>query len=137
MNHSIMASLLMSLGCMLAFATPSLAMAEERDRHQSQRHQQQSTHARGNDHGVRQNHRRSTPHSRHEAIKRRHLQMFNGSRSVERRRHSGSIHHQPRNHQPYRSHAPRYPHGIQRSYQGRHPHGGASIGLPSIRIKIH
>lgn len=115
------------LGLTLMLATPTLVAADDRHRAQGQ-------------HGE----RHSTPHSRHEAIKRRHLRMFDEPR-VERH-HSRYVirRHVPkrRYYQHGRLEHDRYrPYYYQNHDSGRHGirryHNGVSIGIPAIRININ
>ncbi|WP_324691187.1 hypothetical protein U0O11_01195 [Cobetia sp. D5] len=122
---SLLPSLL--LGLTLMFATPTLVAADDRHRAQGQ-------------HGE----RHSTPQSRHEAIKRRHLRMFDEPR-VERHHSRHDIRrHVPkrRYHQHGRLEHDRYrPYYYQNHDSGRHGisryHNGVSIGIPAIRININ
>lgn len=127
--NTALASLLPSLllGLTLMLATPTLVAADDRHRAHGQHSE-----------------RHSTPQSRHEAIKRRHLRMFDKPR-VERqhyrpdiRRHvpkrryyqHGRLEHDRYRPYHYRSHDS-VRHGIRRY------HDGVSIGLPAIRININ
>ena len=130
--NTALASLLPSLllGLTLMLATPTLVAADDRHRAQGQ-------------HGE----RHSTPQSRHEAIKRRHLRMFDEPR-VERHHSRQHSRHDIRRHVPkrrYHQHGrlehDRYrPYYYQNHDSGRHGirryHNGVSIGIPAIRINI-
>lgn len=127
MHTTILAPLLLGLGLMLAVAAP--AAADDRQRH--------GNHARGNDHSV----RHSTPSSRHEAIKRRHLRMFDKPRVVERR-YSERRDYEHDRYQPrpryYESRHGYAPHRYEyRGYQQRRHQSGVVIGTPAIRININ
>lgn len=135
--HSPLPSLLASLllGLTLMLATPTLVVADDRHRAQGQHSE-----------------RHSTPQSRHEAIKRRHLRMFDEPR-VER--HHSRQHSRQHFRQDIRRHVPKrrvYQHGrhehdryrpyyYQNHDSGRHGirryHDGVSIGIPAIRININ
>ena len=112
-------------------ATPTLVAADDRHRAQGQHSE-----------------RHSTPQSRHEAIKRRHLRMFDEPR-VERHHSRQHSRHDIRRHVPkrrYHQHGrlehDRYrPYYYQNHDSGRHGirryHNGVSIGIPAIRININ
>ncbi|WP_404983438.1 hypothetical protein [Cobetia marina] len=127
--HTItMAPVLLGLGLMLSLAIPGVVAADDRHRSQGQQH-----------HGRQTIERHSTPQSRHEAIKRRHLRMFDEPR-VERH-HSR---HDPRHRIPqrrYYQHERYAPHQYRQYDSRRHDlrrrHDGVSIGFPAIRINIH
>jgi len=126
---SLLPSLLLGLTLMLA--TPTLVAADDRHRAQGQHSE-----------------RHSTPQSRHEAIKRRHLRMFDEPR-VERHHSRHHSRHDIRRHVPkrrYHQHGrlehDRYrPYYYQNHDSGRHGirryHNGVSIGIPAIRININ
>ena len=122
---SLLPSLLLGLTLMLA--TPTLVAADDRHRAQGQHSE-----------------RHSTPQSRHEAIKRRHLRMFDEPR-VERhhsrhdiRRHVPKRRYHQQGHLEHDRYRPYY---YQNHDSGRHGirryHNGVSIGIPAIRININ
>lgn len=124
MYTTILAPLLLGLGLMLVVAAPTAA--DDRQRHGNQ--------ARSNDHSV----RHSTPSSRHEAIKRRHLKMFDKPRVVERR-YSERRDYEHDRYQPrprYREPQHQY-HESLRHDSRRYHRSGTGIGIPAIRININ